>query len=242
MPASSQLPSPEVTLPPIPAIRGLPIPSLPTDLLVPRFIGAPATEQPIAHPPIPQNPWLSPDGTNSMHNDAYASDAYQVSGPLGKNLKVKSASYGIRECATIAFDSHGRIVGLCGGLEGFSMMVIDPVTLKPISELRTSARNLLTSANPFTDICGGTYFFLDGDDVAYPTTGQKKVLKIKVQPDGKLLKQQRVVAGRPRSGQGLPDRDHARLGRPDLVLHPAGRRRHHRPGDRRGAGDAAAGG
>jgi hypothetical protein len=189
LPASSVTSTPEVSLPPIPAIRGLPIPSLPTDLLVPRFIGAPATAQPIAHPPIPQHPWLSPDGTNSMHNDAYASDAYEVSGPLGRNLKVKSASYGVRECATIAFDSHGRIVGLCGGLEGFSMMVIDPVTLKPVSELRTSARNLATSANPFTDICGGTYFFLDADDVAYPTTGQKTILKIKVRPDGKLAKQ-----------------------------------------------------
>ncbi len=189
VPAASEPTPPEVNLPPIPAIRGLPIPSLPTDLLVPKFIGAPATEQPIVHPPIPQNPWLSPDGTNSMHNDAYASDAYTVSGPLGKNLTVRSASYGVRECATMAFDSHHRIVGLCGGLEGFGMMVIDPVTLKPISELRTSARNLVTSANPFTDICGGTYFFLDGDDVAYPTTGQKTVLKIKVQPDGKLLKQ-----------------------------------------------------
>jgi hypothetical protein len=182
-------PSPEVTLPPIPAISGLPIPSLPTDLLVPQFMGVPATRQPIANPTVPQNPWLSPNGTNSMHNDAYASDAYDVSGPLGKKLTVKSASYGVRECATMAFDSHGRIVGLCGGLEGFSMMVIDPVTLKPISEMRTSARNLLTSANPFTDICGGTYFFLDGHDTAYPTTAQRTVLKIKVQPDGKLIKQ-----------------------------------------------------
>jgi hypothetical protein len=180
---------PPVTLPRIPAIPGLPIPSLPTDLLVPKFIGAPAPEQPIAHPPIPQNPWLSPDGTNSMHNDAYASDAYRVSGPLGDHITVKSASYGVRECATIAFDSHGRIVGLCGGLEGFGMMVINPVTLKPISELRTSARNLLAGANPLTDICGGTYFFLDGDDVAYPTTGQKTILKIKVRPDGKLVKE-----------------------------------------------------
>lgn len=190
LPASSEPPPPEVNLPPIPAVRGLPIPSLPTDLLVPNFIGAPAAEQPIAHPPIPQNPWLSPDGTNTMHNDAYASDAYQVSGPLGKNLRVTSASYGVRECATIAFDSRDRIVGLCGGLEGFTMMVIDPVTLKPISELRTSARNLASGVNPFTDICGGTYFFLDADDVAYPTTGRKTVQKIKVQPDGKLAKQQ----------------------------------------------------
>src|SRR5688572_27740198 len=84
--AASPAPAPaaEITLPPIPAISGLPILSLPTDLLVPRFVGAPATAQPLAHPPIPQHPWLSPDGTNTMHNDAYASDAYQVSGPLGR--------------------------------------------------------------------------------------------------------------------------------------------------------------
>jgi hypothetical protein len=179
----------ELSTPPIPAISGLPILSLPTDLLVPKFVGAPASARPIQHRPVPQNPWLSPNDTNTMHNDAYASDAYEVSGPLGRNLKVKSASYGIRECATIAFDSHDRIVGLCGGLEGFTMMVIDPVTLKPISELRTSARNLLAGANPLTDLCGGTYFFLDADDIAYPSTGQKTILKVKVKPDGRLDKQ-----------------------------------------------------
>ncbi|AXT84327.1 hypothetical protein C6I20_03360 [Aeromicrobium sp. A1-2] len=188
-PATSSTPAPELTLPPIPAIAGLPIPSLPTDALVPAFVGAPATERPIQHPHIPQNPWLSPDGTNTMHNDAYGSDAYQVSGPLGERVKIKSASYGVRECATMAFDSRGRIVGLCGGLEGFGMMVIDPVTLRPISELRTSARNLLTGANPLTDICGGTYFFLDDNDVAYPTTGRKSILKIKVKADGSLQQQ-----------------------------------------------------
>jgi hypothetical protein len=178
-----------IPLPPLPAISGLPIPSLPTDLLVPRFMGAAATAQPLAHPSIPQNPWLSTNGTNSMHNDAYASDAYQVSGPLGRNLKVTSASYGVRECATAAFDSHGRIVGLCGGLEGFALMVINPISLRPISEMRTSTRNLLAGANPFSDICGGTYFFLDANDVAYPTTGQKTIQKIRVRPDGGLVKQ-----------------------------------------------------
>jgi hypothetical protein len=187
-PASSE-PGPELGLPPIPAVPGLPIPSSPTDLLVPKFVGAPAQSRPIHDPPIPQNPWLSPDGTNTMHNDAYASDAYRVSGPLGQKLRVTSASYGVRECATIAFDSRGRLVGLCGGLEGFVMMVIDPVTLKPISELPTSPRNLLTARNPLTDICGGTYFFLDADNVAYPTTGQRSILKIAVEPDGKLTKQ-----------------------------------------------------
>ena len=186
--ATSAPPGP--TIPPIPAISGLPIPSLPTDLLVPRFVGAPATEKPISQRPTPQNPSLAPDGTNTMHNDAYATDAYRVSGPLGRDLEVTSASYGVRECATIAFDSHDRIVGLCGGLEGFGMMVIDPVTLRPISELRTSARNLLSGANPLTDICGGTYFFLDADDTAYPTTGDKTVLEIQVRSDGSLVQRQ----------------------------------------------------
>lgn len=123
-----------------------------------------------------------------MHNDAYASDAYAVSGPLGRGLKVRSASYGVRECATIAFDSRGRVVGLCGGLEGFAMMVIDPVTLRPISEMRTSARDLLKGANPFTDICGGTYFYLDAEDAAYPTTVDRSVWKVQVRPDGRLVK------------------------------------------------------
>ena len=188
-PAFSATPSPEVTLPPIPATRGLPILSLPTDLLVPQFIGAPVTKRPLPSPSVPQNSWLSPDGTNTMHNDAYASDAYRVSGPLGKKLTVKSASYGIRECATIAFDSHGRIVGLCGGLEGFVLMVINPVTLKPISEVRTSPRNLASGANPLTDLCGGTYFFLDSHDVVYPTTSLRSILKMKVETDGSLTKQ-----------------------------------------------------
>ncbi len=59
----------------------LPIPALPTDLLTEPFTGSPATAQPLPHEPIGQNPHLSANGTNSMHDDAYASDAYEVSGP-----------------------------------------------------------------------------------------------------------------------------------------------------------------
>ena len=162
----------------------LPIPSLPTDLLSEPFSGTAATAQPIAHPPIPQNPNLAANGTNSMHNDAYSSDAYAVSGPLGDHLQVRSATYGISECATVAFDSRGRIVGLCGGLDGFSMRLIDPTTLRQIATLRTSTRNLLSLSNPFTDICGGTYFYLDQHDVAYVLTTNKQIWKVQVGADG----------------------------------------------------------
>ena len=156
---------------------------------VPTYIGGPATPNPIAHPPIPQHPYLSPNGTNSMHNDAYASDAYEVSGPLGIKPRVKTMFYGLRECATMAFDSRGRIVGLCGGLEGFRMMVINPVTLRPISQLITGNRDLTSGANPFTDICGGSYFFLDAQDRAYPTTVDKAVWQIQVRPNGTMAKE-----------------------------------------------------
>ncbi|RNL60513.1 hypothetical protein EFK50_19525 [Nocardioides marmoriginsengisoli] len=163
----------------------LPIPSLPTDFLTQPFTGTPATANPLPHEPIGQNPFLSPNGTNSMHNDAYASDAYEVSGPLGRNMKVRSASYGVSECATIAFDSRDRIVGLCGGLEGFKLRLIDPTTLRTIgTDLKTSARSLFPLQNPFSDICGGTYFSLSADDVAYVLTTKKQVWKVKVNENG----------------------------------------------------------
>jgi len=167
----------------------VPIPSLPTDLLVPAFVGSPAVAQPVRHRKVPQLPMLSPNGTSSMHDDAYASDAYEVSGPLGHDLQVTSATYGVRECATMAFDSRGRIVGLCGGLEGFGLMVIDPVTLESISELQTSQRDPASGKNPLTDICGGTYFFLDRSDHAYPTTAGREIWKVAVRADGSMAKE-----------------------------------------------------
>lgn len=175
-------------LPALPTIPGLPIPPLPTDLLVPRFTGAPVTAQPLDAPPVPQNPHLAPNGRSSMHNDAYSTDAYAVSGPTGRALTMRTASYGIRECATMAFDSHDRIVGLCGGLEGFTLMVIDPVSLHATSQLQLSARDLTKAANPFTDICGGTYFFLDGQDRAYATTTDAAIAEVQVTAAGGLVR------------------------------------------------------
>ncbi|WP_183099311.1 hypothetical protein [Nocardioides pelophilus] len=175
-------------LPPIPAVPGLPIPSLPTDLLVPQFEGAEATPRPMTAPVVPQNPYLAPNGRSSMHNDAYSTDAYAVSGPVGHDLTLRSRSYGVRECATIAFDSRDRIVGLCGGLEGFTMMVVDPVSLDVIDELQISQRDLTSGANPLTDICGGTYFFLDPDDHAFATTTDSGIAEVEVAADGTLTR------------------------------------------------------
>jgi hypothetical protein len=162
----------------------LPIPPLPTDLLDEPFSGAPVAAAPLPHQTPPQNPTLAPDGRNSMHNDAYASDAYEVSGPLGRDLEVRTASYGVSECATVAFDSRDRIVGLCGGLEGFALRLIDPDDLHQIATLTTGTRDLLALQNPFTDLCGGTYFYLDPDDNAFVLTPDKEIWKVHVGETG----------------------------------------------------------
>jgi hypothetical protein len=174
--------------PDIPVNPGGPIPTLPSDALVPQFEGAPAPQRPMDHPRVPQHPFLSPNGTSSMHNDAYSTDAYDVSGPLGQDLEVTSHSYGVRECATMTFDSRGRIEALCGGLEGFTMMLIDPETLEPISELTMPGRDATSGRNPLTDICGGTYFFLDGRDHAFATTTTSEIWEVRQTPDDRLAK------------------------------------------------------
>ena len=161
-----------------------PIPPLPTDLLSESFTGTPATKQPITHPPIPSHPYMAATGTNSMHNDAYASDAYTVSGPLGRNLQVRSASYGISECATMGFDVKKRIVGLCGGAQGFTMRLIDPTTLEQIASLDMPSRDLTSGANPLSDLCGGTYFYLDKHNRAYVLTTGNQLWEVTIGASG----------------------------------------------------------
>lgn len=156
-----------------------PIPPGPLDSTAPAFLGAAVEDQPVPSTAIPQHPFMAETGTNSMHNDAYASDAYAGGGPRGDGLTVTTASYGVVECATITFDQRGRIVGLCGGLDGFQLMLIDPVTLEPLASMKTSDRDITSGANPLTDLCGGAYFYLDHQDRAVVETADGHVLVVR---------------------------------------------------------------
>ena len=166
-----------------PGAAEAPIPSVQPPI-GPTFIGHVATAQPLPHLPVPQNPFLGRNGYDSMHNDAYSSNGDAVSGPLGRRLTVTSATYGVSECATIAFDSRGRIVGLCGGLQGFQLALIDPTTLHQIATLTTSTRDLTKLQNPFTDLCGGTYFYLDAHNRAWVVDTKKQILEVQVTTTG----------------------------------------------------------
>jgi hypothetical protein len=68
-----------------------PIPQDPQDQAsVPHFIGSPATTNPLKSFPVPQNPFLAANGRSNIHDDAYQTDAYEVSGPLGRKVAVTS--------------------------------------------------------------------------------------------------------------------------------------------------------
>jgi hypothetical protein len=165
-----------------------PIPPGPLDATVPSFIGKAVSDQPIDAFRVPAHPFMARTGFNSMHNDAFATDAYRGGGPLGRNLQVTSATYGVVECATLTFDSRDRLVGLCGGLDGFQMMLIDPDTLEAKATMRTSQRDLTSGNNPLTDLCGGAYFYLDQRDRAIVETVEGTVMVVQVTADGFELK------------------------------------------------------
>ncbi|MGZ4465569.1 MAG: hypothetical protein ACXVW0_09440 [Nocardioides sp.] len=155
----------------------LPIPPGPGALVTPAYLGRPA----IAHPVglhVPQVPGLAPNGTSSMHDDAWASDTYPWSGPLGESPEVDTAWYGLQECATLALDAHGRLVGLCGDLRGPTLEVIDPDSMRPLVTKRLPDRPDGHGTKPWQDLCGGAYFYLDDADRAVVATTDKHVLVV----------------------------------------------------------------
>ncbi len=152
----------------------LPIPPGPADGSVPAFTGSAVPARPVDAALPPQNPHLAANGSNSMHNDSYATDAYSRGGPLGKNLRVSSSTYGVEECATMAFDRHGRIVALCGGLEGSRLMLLDPDSLDVITAFPLPPRKPGTTS-PLQDLCGGAYFYLDDQDRAVIETTNAQI-------------------------------------------------------------------
>lgn len=153
----------------------LPIPSLPPPLLTPAFVGAPAVANPIASTPVPQHPFMAANGRNNIHDDPYATDSYTGAGPLGHNPVVTSRLYGIEECATLAFDAAGRIVGLCGNLAGPVLRLIDPTTLAVIATHPLPARQVRPGTSPLSDLCGGAYFYLDQSDRAVVETTARTI-------------------------------------------------------------------
>jgi len=111
---------------------------------------------------------MAPNGRNNIHDDPYMTDIYRVSGPLGDGTEPSSLF--TRECGSITFDSQGRIVTICVGLDRPVLALLDPHTLATLAAMPLPPRNA-GGGNPFTDFSGGGYFYLDNQDRAvFPTT------------------------------------------------------------------------
>jgi hypothetical protein len=149
------------------ALPAVPIPSDPRDPLVVPFTGTAATPQPLGAQPVPRHPFMAANGASNIHDDAYQTDAYDGPGPLGPDLSVRSTLFAA-ECASVTFDSHGRIVTVCVSPTGATLRMLDPDSLATLASHELPIRKL--GSFSFSNFAGGGYFYLDQRDRAVVTT------------------------------------------------------------------------
>ena len=152
-----------------------PIPE--SDTSAQEFFGNPATQNPVfGVPEPPRHPFMAPNERSNLHVDAWQTDTYRLPGPLGKGMTRVSAAH-TADCGSVTFDSKGRIVTVCVGLQGPSgngagLNLIDPQTLETLAQYDLPPRQPgAPNGSVFTDFSGGGYFYLDNQDRAIvPTT------------------------------------------------------------------------
>lgn len=132
--------------------------------------------QAIAHVPIAQHPYMAQGAGNNMHCDAYMSDTYEASGPLGVEPTVRSRTQGFGGYGTMAFDRTGRLVGVYSNGRAFQLELMEPYTLEELASYDLPPRPrfwLLQGVLPWEYLGAGMYFYLDHEDRAIvPTTEQ----------------------------------------------------------------------
>jgi hypothetical protein len=149
-----------------------PIPEGPNAGKLTVYSGTPATANPVSAPQPPRHPFMAPNGLSNLHDDAYQTDTYAWLGPLGKDMVKLDTFQAIGECASITFDSAGRLVTVCVSLTGPTLALFDPQTLDRLATFALPPRQLSGGGtNFFTSFSGGGYFYLDQHDRAViPTT------------------------------------------------------------------------
>jgi hypothetical protein len=141
---------------------------------VPPFVGAPAMPRPVVAPAVPRHPFMAPNGRSNLHDDAYMSDTYVTSGPLGRRMRARLAVLG-GLCGTITFDRKGRIEAICinGATGGVRLVLLAPTSLAVSATMALPPRSRTSGANPFQEFTGGGYFYLDQKGRAVlPTTSK----------------------------------------------------------------------
>jgi hypothetical protein len=127
-------------------------------------------------PPVPQNPFMAPNGSSEIHNDGWQTDFYTWGGPLGRSPQTLSSDIN-RDCGSITFDRQGRVLSVCVGLSGPELYMFDPNTLETLATFMLPPRQDAPS-NIFQDFTGGGYFYLDNQGRVVTSTTTKHVYVI----------------------------------------------------------------
>src|SRR5215218_8613172 len=167
---------PAAAVPPAPIPEGLQAGSLTP------FIGAPAPQRPVAAADPPRHPFMAPNSRSNIHVDAYQTDVHQGPGPLGREMS-RVETFLSADCASVTFDSRGRIVTVCVGVDGPRLYLIDAQTLETLATFPLPPR-VPGGGNLFTDFGGGGYFYLDEADRAVIPTTSRHVFVVRQTADG----------------------------------------------------------
>jgi len=143
--------------------------------------------KPVAHVPIPQHPYMALNPGSNMHCDAYISDTYEASGPLGLNTEVITRTQGFGGYGTITFDSRGRLVAVYGNGRSFKIELIDPYTFEELASYKLPPRSIqffFRGIKPWEYLGAGMYFYLDNEDRAVVPTTKNTVQVVQVPSPG----------------------------------------------------------
>ena len=157
-------------------IPAIPIPKQPFAQPVRKFIGQPAIPNTISATPVPQHPYMAPNGLSNIHMDGYMSDTYTSAGPLGHAPTVKSAVL-LGLGGTVTFDSAGRIIIMALGNGSRRLLLLDPVTLgiEAAFQLPSPPPAASLPRSVETSFGGGGYYFLDELDRAVLPTADRLI-------------------------------------------------------------------
>ena len=143
--------------------------------------------RPVPHVPVPQHPYMAPNPGSNMHCDAYISDTYEASGPLGLNPEILSRTQGFGGYGTITFDSKGRLLAVYGNGSAFKLELMDPHTFEELASYRLPRRPwrfFVQGIRPWEYLGAGMYFYLDNQDRAVVPTTENTVQVVQA-PDGR---------------------------------------------------------
>jgi hypothetical protein len=155
-----------------------PIPEGPDSSPPPLFVGSPAIQNSISVRRVPRHPFMAPNDRSNLHNDAYQTDANVGPGPLGRGMS-RASTFQLSDCASITFDSRGRLVTVCVGLFRPTLYMFDPRTLDTLASLTLPPRQPDPEGRIFNDFAGGGYFYLDHRDRAVVLTNSKHLYVIR---------------------------------------------------------------